>query len=135
MSKSIELGKKIKQVRIESGMLQKDLAALIGVAPSTIQRYESGKIQDAKIPVIESIARALNVNPAWLIGKSTDKALKKMDENTRPSEDERVNEILAKNESLREFYNILETLPDDQQIELLETAIFLAEKKVQQKHK
>lgn len=36
---------------------------------STIHRYENGKINTIKIPVVESIALALNVNPSWIVGK------------------------------------------------------------------
>ena len=49
-----------------------DVASAVGVAKSTIQRYEHGKIQNIKIPVIHSIAKALDVNPSWIIGKSED---------------------------------------------------------------
>ena len=49
-----------------------DVAVRIGVAKSTIQRYEKGQIQRVKLPVIESIATALNVNPDWIIGNTDD---------------------------------------------------------------
>ena len=40
---------------------------------STIQRYEKGTISNLKLSIIESIAKALNVNPAWLIQKDVKK--------------------------------------------------------------
>ena len=49
------------------------IADQIGVAKSTIQRYAKGSSKNPKIPVIDSIARILKVNPAWLCGKSDDK--------------------------------------------------------------
>lgn len=52
-----------------------DIATEIGVARSTIQRYEKGTIQNAKMPVLEAIARVLRVNPSWLCGKSDDMAV------------------------------------------------------------
>ena len=64
------IGNKIYSTRKEQGITLDDIALKVGVAKSTIQRYETGKIINPKLPVIESIANALNVNPAWLIGKS-----------------------------------------------------------------
>ena len=67
---NIELGKRLKQARISCNYTMEDIAKKIGVAKSTIQRYENGKIEKIKLPIIESIAGVLNVNPSWLIGKS-----------------------------------------------------------------
>lgn len=65
-----EIGRRIKTKRIEQGLTLKELGEKVGVASSTILRYENGKINNIKLPVIESIANALNVDPAWLILKS-----------------------------------------------------------------
>lgn len=67
---NIEIGKRIKQRRLDLNFTQGDIANEIGVAISTIQRYETGAIDKIKLPVIEAIARVLRVNPDWLIGKS-----------------------------------------------------------------
>lgn len=69
---NIEIGKRIRQARTMRQYTLEDVAQKIGVAKSTIQRYENGKIEKIKIPVIDSIANALSVNPAWLVGKSTE---------------------------------------------------------------
>lgn len=65
-----EIGRRIKAKRTEQGLTLKELGDKIGVASSTILRYENGKINNIKLPVIESIANALNVDPAWLVLKS-----------------------------------------------------------------
>lgn len=70
-----EIGNRIKYVRDLRGATLDDIAKKVGVAKSTIQRYESGKINTIKIPVIESIAIALGVNPAWILGKSNEMEL------------------------------------------------------------
>lgn len=49
-----------------------DVASDVGVAKSTILRYEKGTIAKIKLPVIQSIARSLTVNPNWLIGNTDD---------------------------------------------------------------
>lgn len=65
-----EIGNRIKMTREMRKMNKKELADMIKVAPSTIKRYEDGIIDKIKMPVIEAIANALDVNPMWLIGRS-----------------------------------------------------------------
>lgn len=72
---NIEIGYRIKQARNMRDVTLNDIAKKVGVAKSTIQRYENGKINSIKLPVIESIALALNVNPAWIVGKSNEMEL------------------------------------------------------------
>ena len=63
---------RMQQRREELGLTLDDIALEIGVARSTIQRYEKGTIEKLKLPVIEAIANVLQVDPAWLVGKSDD---------------------------------------------------------------
>lgn len=65
-----KIGVRIEQRRKEKGLTLDDIAQEIGVARSTVQRYEKGTIEKIKLPVLEAIARALDVNPAWLCFKS-----------------------------------------------------------------
>lgn len=67
-----EIGGRIAQRRKDLGLTLDDVAQEIGVAKSTIQRYEKGTIEKIKLPVIEAIARVLSVNPAWICFKSDD---------------------------------------------------------------
>lgn len=71
----ISIGRRIKERRHMLQMTLHDVAENVGVAISTIQRYESGTIEKMKLPVVEAIARALRVNTAWLIGKSNEMEL------------------------------------------------------------
>lgn len=70
-----EIGNRIKYARDLRDATLDDIAKKVGVTKSTIQRYETGKITNIKIPVVESIAIALNVNPSWIVGKSDDMEL------------------------------------------------------------
>lgn len=70
-----EIGNRIKDTRKQLGKTLEDIASEIGVARSTIQRYEAGKIENLKLPVLSAIADALGVNDAWLIGKSDEMRL------------------------------------------------------------
>ena len=64
------LGERISCARQIRGLTLEAVAQEVGVHKSTIQRYEKGEYANPKLPVIESIARALSVSPSWLIGKS-----------------------------------------------------------------
>ena len=68
------IGQRIKDRRLALNMTQGDIAGAVGVAISTIQRYEAGTIERIKLPVIESIARVIGVNADWLIGKTDDES-------------------------------------------------------------
>lgn len=62
------IGKRLKHRRKMMSMTQKDLASMVSIHWTTVSRYEKGEIKDCKMPVLESFARALNCNPAWLMG-------------------------------------------------------------------
>jgi len=62
-----QIGNRIKNRRKELKLTLQEVADKVGVASSTIQRYESGQISQYKLPVLESIAKAINVNPTWLV--------------------------------------------------------------------
>lgn len=64
------VGERIEYRRKQLGLTLDDVAQEIGVAKSTIQRYERGTIETIKLPVIEAIAKIMSVNPAWLCGKT-----------------------------------------------------------------
>jgi len=65
-----KIGSRIEQRRKDLGLTLDDIAQEIGVAKSTIQRYEKGTIEKIKLPVIEAISRALHVDPAWICCKT-----------------------------------------------------------------
>lgn len=66
------IGNRISQRRKELGKTMGEVATDIGVATSTIMRYEKGNFSKIKMPIIEAIASALNVNPEWIIGDTDD---------------------------------------------------------------
>lgn len=70
MANPIEIGKRIKLARELKGMTQEQLGKEVGMNKSTIQRYETGQVSKIKLPVVESLAKSLSVNPDWLIEKS-----------------------------------------------------------------
>ena len=68
--KNEEIGKRIQQQRKALNISVVDIATYTGLSKATIHRYENGDIRNIKLPVVETIAAILNVNPLWLIGKS-----------------------------------------------------------------
>lgn len=70
MDKKIEIGNRIEKSRKALDITQEELANTLGLNKSTIQRYESGKIEKIKLPIIEAMANALGVRPEYLAAKS-----------------------------------------------------------------
>lgn len=62
------IGMRIKDTRKRRGLTQEELGIKIGVTKATINKYETGIVVNLKRPVIEKIAEALEVNPAYLMG-------------------------------------------------------------------
>ena len=65
-----EIGERISSTRDLRGLTLDDVAVHVGVAKSTISRYENGTISRIKLPVLESIAKVLQVDPNWLVGNA-----------------------------------------------------------------
>ena len=60
---------RLKQLRGESEMSQKQLAQMIGVSKSSVNMYERGE-REPGIETLESIADTFNVDMDYLLGKS-----------------------------------------------------------------
>ena len=67
------IGSRIKEARLDNGMTLEDVAVALGLARSTVQRYEAGLINRPKLPVIDKMAEVLKVSPVWLMGKDVPK--------------------------------------------------------------
>lgn len=68
------IGNRIKQRREELGLTQEELGKALQLNKSTIQRYESGKVDRIKLPILLSIAKQLNVSTDYLLGHTDDPA-------------------------------------------------------------
>lgn len=64
----METYKIIKNRRLELGLTLKDVAKALGVAESTVSRYESSDIQNMGIDKIEALSRVLRCTPGFLMG-------------------------------------------------------------------
>lgn len=64
----MEVQEIIKTRRMELGLSIREVAQALGVAASTVSRYESSDIQNMGIDKIESLAKVLHCSPTYLMG-------------------------------------------------------------------
>lgn len=64
----LSIGHRIKERRKELGISVDDLATAIGKDRATVYRYENSDIKKLPTTVLEPLAAALDVSPAWLMG-------------------------------------------------------------------
>ncbi len=64
----MDLGEKIKQRREDMGLTMEDLGDRVGVAKSTIMKWEHGDIAHMRMDKITALAKALGVSPLWVLG-------------------------------------------------------------------
>ncbi len=62
------IAQRVADLRRESGMSYQELADATGLSKSTLQRYETGDIKNIPLSKLKSLASALNVSPAELMG-------------------------------------------------------------------
>ena len=69
----MDIGQKIKKARLERGLTQQELGALVGVQKSAIAKYESGRVVNIKRSTLQKITKALNIRPSELLFNDTPK--------------------------------------------------------------
>lgn len=67
----MDIAKNIRKRRLELGLTLKQVADALGVAESTVLRYETNEIQHMGIDKIEALAKVLRISPAALLGWTT----------------------------------------------------------------
>lgn len=58
---------RIKRLRIAAGMTQEQLGEKLGVGKATVQKYESGQIQNLKTAHIKTLCRLFKKRPHYFI--------------------------------------------------------------------
>lgn len=69
----MEIGEKIKHLRIQYGLTQEELAISVGTKKQTIHKYETGIISNIPANKIKLISDRLNTTPAYLMGWTNEK--------------------------------------------------------------
>ena len=72
----IKFNARLKELRLEAGLTQKDLAKAIEVGRTTISEYESGKIVPKQEGLLK-LANHFNVSVDYLTGVSNERATRK----------------------------------------------------------
>ena len=63
----MNMGERIKQLRLQKGLTQEELGKYIGVQKSAIRKYEKGSVTNLKRSSIEILAKLFNVTPSYLM--------------------------------------------------------------------
>jgi transcriptional regulator with XRE-family HTH domain len=63
----LDIGKLIKEARLEKGLTQEQLGELVGVQKSAIAKYESGRVVNIKRSTLQKLAKALNLKGSDLV--------------------------------------------------------------------
>lgn len=69
----LNIHEKIRELRIENGMTQADLAKELGIAPQTLSFYEKGR--EPNLEIVKSLSEIFHVSSDYLLGLSTCKTL------------------------------------------------------------
>jgi len=67
-----EMGRRIKELRLDAGLTQEQLGDMVGLQKSAIAKYENGKTENMKRSVIQKMAEVLGVSPSYLMGFEDD---------------------------------------------------------------
>lgn len=63
----MEMKDRIKELRLNKGLTQRELGVLLGVQDSVVAKYENGKVQNIKRATIEKMAQIFNCSPAYIL--------------------------------------------------------------------
>ena len=102
------LGKRIKELRLERGLTQAELAKLQNTTKQNIYKYEKSVVLNIPLQKVEQLAEALHCTPAYLMGW--------IDEDTN-KKNIALADIVSKlraDDKLLEFVDKLCKLPDEQ---------------------
>ncbi len=69
----MNLGNKLKQRRLELDMTLEEVGNIVGVSKSTVQKWETGDIENMRRDKIALLAKALKVSPLFIMGIEEEK--------------------------------------------------------------
>lgn len=110
-----QLGNRIKQLRLEKRIPQKDLAESIGISPSTIGMYE----QNRRVPDADTLIKL-----STYFGVTIDYLLGKTEQKEKPTKED--GELSERDKQL---IDLISALPDDKLQQVLDFAKYLLEQK------
>ena len=84
----MEMGERLKELRLQKGATQEEVGKIINVSKATIMKYEKGLVENLKRSSIEKLANYFNVAPSYLM------CLEEKTENKNNFFNEELNEII-----------------------------------------
>lgn len=69
----MNIGEKIKAIRLEKGYTLEEVGNRVGVGKSTVRKWETGDIANMRRDKIALLANALGVSPTYLMGWDDDR--------------------------------------------------------------
>ena len=63
----MDMGDRLKELRLKKGVTQEEVGKVIGVAKATIMKYEKGLVKNLKRNKIEILAKYFDVTPSYLM--------------------------------------------------------------------
>ena len=63
----MNMGDRIRQLRIDNNMTQEELGIKLNLQKSAIAKYESGRVENIKRSVINKMSKLFNVSPTYLM--------------------------------------------------------------------
>ena len=69
------MGERIRNKRIENGLSMEELGQRLGVQRAAVSKWESGKVDNIRIPTIKKMADLFRCSPSWLMGASDEEKL------------------------------------------------------------
>lgn len=67
------VSERIKKLRVKKGLTQEQLGEILGVGKATVQKYESGQIQNLKTAHIKKLCELFGKKPHYFIFDDLDK--------------------------------------------------------------
>ena len=64
----MNMGERIKELRISKGYTQEELGKRLGLKKAAIQKYENGDVENIKRSKIKLLADVLDVTPSYIMG-------------------------------------------------------------------
>lgn len=64
----MNIGERLRKKRKEKHLTLKEVGSFIGVSKQTVQRYESGQIENIPLSRLSELAKVLGTTPGYLMG-------------------------------------------------------------------
>lgn len=118
----MDMGEKIKSLRLQKGMTLEELGEKVGVGKSTVRKWENGIIANMRRDKIAKIADALETSPAYLMGWAVN-----LQDDVLSPESAILSAKVAKSPELKELVSIYLSMNETGRKRLIDNAFDLSQ--------